>query len=452
MCQKCQQESSRRASQHMGAVRARQEQTAYIQPQPQPRRRPHPVANPPFALPPFDRYRNISYRQTHHQHTIQQFPTSHAASGFYTMAMQPNESNDGAWKTQRDRDMGGQLAPDFAPQPRIVHAQSGHPVQGPSFFEDCLSYRPEEEALYNPMHRYPVQNNITRSMDVLTMPFAPTNFPSPSNDITVGQKVELQNDVPIMPLVQTNVDTAQFDPVKCDDWRKASIDMGLTDDEFATSPESSNDTSYGPFTPTGDDKRFADFASRSFSTNLSSSFDNSGAGMFGDLGDLSCHLNFSPVGNPGSSIGSQFGSQGSHFAGLPSEGSRFGELPLNQGAFRGIDRLPPTLPAVPQGSHEHGGSGTSRVTTKIKRRRSSEREEKAISRDEKDQYLLDRREEGYTYKEIKVMGSFSEAESTLRGRVRVLTKDRCDRVRKPVWTDRDVCIDPDRLPKSYANS
>jgi hypothetical protein len=355
------------------------------------------------------------------------------------MAMQPNVGNDVAW----NRDTGGQLAPSFVPHARIVHPRPRQLVQGPSFFEDCLSYHPEEEALYNPIHHYPAQNNIPRSTDVLTMPYAPINISSPSNNITAGQTVDLHNDVPIMPLVQTNVDTAQFDPVKVEDWRKASIDMGLTDDEFATSPESSNDTSYRPFTPKDNDKGFVDFASRRFSTDLSSSFDTSGASMFGDLGDLSCHLNFSLVGDPDSSIGPQFGSQASHhFAGLPTEGSRFRELSLNQGPFRGIDGLPPTLPAVPQGSDEHGGSGISRATTKTKRCRSSEKEEKAVSHDEKDEYLLARREEGYTYKEIKVMGSFSEAESTLRGRVRVLTKDRCDRVRKPVWTDRDVRTNP----------
>jgi hypothetical protein len=45
-------------------------------------------------------------------------------------------------------------------------------------------------------------------------------------------------------------------------------------------------------------------------------------GDLGDLGDLSRHINFSSVGDPGSGIGSQFGSQASHYMGLPS----FGEL------------------------------------------------------------------------------------------------------------------------------
>jgi hypothetical protein len=431
-------ESSRYGSQHTGAVNARQGRGAYLQPRPRPR----PVEQPPstFQIPPYVWSREIAYRQAQQQVFNQQVATSHATSRFYSMATQPNASSNVGWETQRNRDMGGQMTPNSAPHPPIVHPQLRHIIQGPSFFEDSFTYHPEEAALYNPNHGHPAQNSMPRAMDVLTLPYAPINSSSPSNDVTAGHTIGPHNDIPIMPLVQTNVDTAQFDPVKQEDWRKASIvDMGLTDDEFATSPESSNDTSYGPFTPQ-DDKTFADFASRSFSTDLSSSFcfDTSGASMFGDLGDLSRHFNFSSVSDPGSGIGSQFGSQASHFGGLPS----FGELPLNQGPFRGIDGLPPIIPAVPQGSGEHDGSGVNRATTKTKRRRSSEREEEAISREEKDQYLLSRREEGYTYKEIKVMGSFSEAESTLRGRVRVLTKDRCDRVRKPVWTDRDVCIHP----------
>ena len=57
----------------------------------------------------------------------------------------------------------------------------------------------------------------------------------------------------------------------------------------------------------------------------------------------------------------------------------------------------------------------------------------------RDRYLLEKRKEGLSYKEIKREGHFTEAESTLRGRVRVLTKAKIDRVRKPHWTAKDVC-------------
>jgi hypothetical protein len=56
----------------------------------------------------------------------------------------------------------------------------------------------------------------------------------------------------------------------------------------------------------------------------------------------------------------------------------------------------------------------------------------------KDDILLQCRSRGMSYKEIKRTYNFPEAESTLRGRHRTLTKDKKDRVRKPEWTARDV--------------
>lgn len=61
-------------------------------------------------------------------------------------------------------------------------------------------------------------------------------------------------------------------------------------------------------------------------------------------------------------------------------------------------------------------------------------------RRDRDKYLLKMRHEGFSYKEIKRRGNFREAESTLRGRVRVLTKDKADRVRRPEWTEDDLRI------------
>lgn len=56
-----------------------------------------------------------------------------------------------------------------------------------------------------------------------------------------------------------------------------------------------------------------------------------------------------------------------------------------------------------------------------------------------DDLLVQGKKEGLTYKEIrKKMVGEKPAESTLRGRYRSLTKAREDRVRKPLWTPRDV--------------
>ncbi|CAK7265986.1 hypothetical protein SEPCBS57363_001867 [Sporothrix epigloea] len=55
----------------------------------------------------------------------------------------------------------------------------------------------------------------------------------------------------------------------------------------------------------------------------------------------------------------------------------------------------------------------------------------------KDALLLQLRGEGYTYQEIRRRCHFTEAESTMRGRYRVLTKPKEERVRKPQWTAHD---------------
>jgi hypothetical protein len=55
-----------------------------------------------------------------------------------------------------------------------------------------------------------------------------------------------------------------------------------------------------------------------------------------------------------------------------------------------------------------------------------------------DRILLEKRAQGWAYRRIKRDYGLTEAESTLRGRHRALTKDREERVRKPVWTKEDV--------------
>jgi hypothetical protein len=58
--------------------------------------------------------------------------------------------------------------------------------------------------------------------------------------------------------------------------------------------------------------------------------------------------------------------------------------------------------------------------------------------DERNAFLIDCKRRGLSYKDIKRIGGFTEAESTLRGRYRTLTKPKDQRVRKPKWQDKDV--------------
>jgi len=56
----------------------------------------------------------------------------------------------------------------------------------------------------------------------------------------------------------------------------------------------------------------------------------------------------------------------------------------------------------------------------------------------KDDFLIRSKAAGLSYKEIKLKGRFQEAESTLRGRYRTLTKRKEQRVRRPEWQHQDV--------------
>ncbi|KAI9806091.1 MAG: hypothetical protein M1833_004498 [Piccolia ochrophora] len=56
----------------------------------------------------------------------------------------------------------------------------------------------------------------------------------------------------------------------------------------------------------------------------------------------------------------------------------------------------------------------------------------------KDTFLVRAKRAGKSYKEIRAEGNFTEAESTLRGRFRTLTKEKDRRVRKPQWETKDI--------------
>ena len=77
---------------------------------------------------------------------------------------------------------------------------------------------------------------------------------------------------------------------------------------------------------------------------------------------------------------------------------------------------------------------------------------KSARRNTKDVFLIRSKLSGMSYREIKIKGRFKEAESTLRGRFRTLTKRKEQRVRKPQWQERDVSnLHCDRAPPREAN-
>ncbi|OGM40905.1 hypothetical protein ABOM_010031 [Aspergillus bombycis] len=58
----------------------------------------------------------------------------------------------------------------------------------------------------------------------------------------------------------------------------------------------------------------------------------------------------------------------------------------------------------------------------------------------RDAFLVECKLRGLSYKDIKRIGGFKEAESTLRGRFRTLTKSKEQRVRKPQWQEKDISL------------
>ena len=60
----------------------------------------------------------------------------------------------------------------------------------------------------------------------------------------------------------------------------------------------------------------------------------------------------------------------------------------------------------------------------------------------KDEFLIRCKKQGMSYRTIKELGHFEEAESTLRGRYRTLTKPKEQRLRRPEWPDHEVSRRP----------
>jgi hypothetical protein len=87
--------------------------------------------------------------------------------------------------------------------------------------------------------------------------------------------------------------------------------------------------------------------------------------------------------------------------------------------------LPPDTPAI---------SVKIETTTSINRTKINQ----ITRRESKDEFLVKSKLAGMSYRDIRRQGGFTEAESTLRGRFRTLTKDKAERVRRPTWDENDV--------------
>lgn len=88
----------------------------------------------------------------------------------------------------------------------------------------------------------------------------------------------------------------------------------------------------------------------------------------------------------------------------------------------------------------HSKSSSSKAATSAGSSGDAAEESATPPRSEKDEFLVKSKLAGMTYKDIRKKGGFTEAESTLRGRFRTLTKPKEARVRKPEFQEIDVSL------------
>jgi len=89
-------------------------------------------------------------------------------------------------------------------------------------------------------------------------------------------------------------------------------------------------------------------------------------------------------------------------------------------------------------SYHSYGNETHRDAQMLDYSQASRTGETQAQRKEEDRLLIEGKAQGLTYKQIREKMRSKVAESTLRGRYRSLVKPRHDRVRKPVWEEKDV--------------
>lgn len=301
--------------------------------------------------------------------------------------------------------------------------------------------------------------------------------PSASPDLAQPLKIETSPCMPALSLLDEDVDASNYEPVSNDDWALASTEYGpspaSTHGPFTPLEMDVNEVSFHPHDPKawpgahqpphhhapaqyGDHMMFQPHVSEdvsipssvygSASSAWSSNPSTSGASSFGTNTSFhSDHTTTEPL--------NLYTQQPSYQATVPPTGHNPIFEPPNP-------LFPPTTLYAPSNTENHYSSPTpsdteptTTTTTNPKpsKRPSSkttsttssttstaETATEAAARQKRDIYLLEMRRKGHSYKTIKRRGNFREAESTLRGRVRVLTKEKWERVRRPEWTGEDV--------------
>ena len=351
------------------------------------------------------------------------------------------------------------FVPRFVPQ---HHGTMASTPAHPSFFADEMYHHRDEQAAFEELAHQPVLHRpaaqafpfrpLLPSADPLPLPMIPQPHVRKVGSLPTQA-------IPGAPGVLGGpVDRTQYSPVAAEDWSRASIDY----DADVSSP-GSDDTAGSPLTPVSDGSGC--FTTHFFqqpgaaTTTIGASylakqhtFNPYGTAMYAAAAPVAFAQPAPPVyhhhhqprffGTTDSMGGYQrfIAPAATQMIGLPSvQDDRRLLMPVQQpepasfsdnSSDYDIREVDQTSEAEEEmGSdveEEHSASSRSSVVEVIDAAR------------ERDNFLLEKRKEGMPYREIRRLGGFREAESTLRGRVRVLTKDKSERVRRPEWTADDV--------------
>ncbi|KAI6829154.1 hypothetical protein KC332_g2945 [Hortaea werneckii] len=328
----------------------------------------------------------------------------------------------------------------------------------PSFFAEEMYHHMRDDQHSAQDYNYDAFASYHSEATVTFRPLLPTTVASPpiSMPSFVPVKAESTSSLPRPGVLASHVDNSQFLPITDELWDSASIDYDADasspgSDDTINSPSTPNTDSVSSFTEIffqqghGGNAVAADFAAKRAADNLSIAplypaaapnqafwpqLPHSTAAMQ----PISPTIAISPNAVMPAPV---IPTQDQHSAQEPSQFARFlhQENELFDSGFSTRNALAEELPDAPAPEDENFSD-----TEDTSSSRSNASMDAAARHKWEDDLLLREWRKGTPYRRIKAIGNFKVAESTLRGRIRTLTKDKSERVRRPEWTTEDEAL------------
>ncbi|KAI7237128.1 hypothetical protein KC330_g3362 [Hortaea werneckii] len=328
----------------------------------------------------------------------------------------------------------------------------------PSFFAEEMYYHLRDEQYFAQDYNHDAFASYHPEATVTFRPLLPTTGASPSASMPpfVPVKAESSSSLPRPGVLAGHVDNSQFLPITDELWDSASIDYDADasspgSDDTINSPSTPNTDSVPSFTQMffqqghGGNAVAADFAAKRAADNLSIAplhpaaapnpafwpqFSHSTAAMQPSSPDTAISPNAvmpAPVIPTQDQHVTQESSQFARF--LRQENELFDSGESTRNAL--VEELPDAPASEDDNFSDMADTSSSRSNASM---------DSAARHKWEDELLFREWKKGTPYRRIKAIGRFKVAESTLRGRIRTMTKDKSERVRRPEWTSEDEVL------------